>query len=72
MSYIVIPVYDFACDNPGCSAIWECTPANMGTSKLLDKAHELLRAEGWTANRNYEVGAVGYCTWVHYCPEHSH
>lgn len=71
MSYFVIPVYDFACDSPGCSHTCENMPANMGTTKLLDKAHELLRADGWTVKRNYELGTVGYGTWMHYCPEHA-
>lgn len=64
MSYIVIPVYDFACDSPGCSCIEDVTPANMGTFRLLDKAHELLRADGWRTVRQRDG-------WLHYCPQHN-
>lgn len=66
MSYIVIPVYNFACDAPGCNTSnWEYTPANQGPANvpLLTIAHRLLRKDGWTVRR---VNGG----WEHLCPDH--
>lgn len=71
MGYIVLKVYSFECDDPSCSHLFECTPANIApaTGSLLDEAHRQLRSEGWTANRNYAPGA-GWSQWLHFCPKH--
>lgn len=69
MSYIVIPVYDFACDHDGCSQTIENVPhqhVSRAHEPMLTIAHRLLRKDGWTARRN-----ASEKRWEHYCPEHS-
>lgn len=59
MSYIVIPVYSFECDHPGCTQTYDSTPGNHGNHRLLDAANAELRTQGWAAKDG-----------KHYCPQH--
>lgn len=66
MSYIIIPVYSFACDSrASCSRLFDAAPLGLQKDgeSLLDAAHRLLRAEGWAVRKRSSKA-------FHLCPEH--
>lgn len=62
MSYIVIKVYSFECDYPGCRVTnMEIVPDQRHQQPLLRAAeHELRTSERWTVKAGR-----------HYCPKHT-
>jgi hypothetical protein len=60
MSYIVIKVYSFACDSPGCDRQIDTMPSYRGDSLLRGAERDLRKVERWTVDGR-----------KHYCPKHA-